>query len=336
MGASIKAIEFYLPENSVSNKDLLEQFPEYDFDKFEKKVGIKKRYWVTDGVTALDLAIKACEKLFSRVDRYKIDYVIYCTQSPEYFLPTTACLLQEKLGLSKNVGAFDYNLGCSGYVYGISLAKALIESEQSENVLLVTAETYSKYLHPGDKSNRAIFGDGASATLISKDNINGLKKFLFGTDGSGAEKLIIKNGASKYPFDPNADVQAYGSDNLFTNNNLYMNGPEIFNFTAENIPDFSERLLKKNGIEIDVIDHFVFHQANAFMLDFLRKRIKAEKEKFYIDLEDGGNTVSNTIPIALKRLSDKVKFDEGTKIMIVGFGVGLSWAGGILELNSNL
>lgn len=336
MGASIKAIEFYLPENRISNENLLEQFPDYDFDKFEKKVGIKNRYWAAESETALDLAIRACEKLFLRVEKEKIDYIIYCTQSPEYFLPTTACILQERLGLSKDIGAFDYNLGCSGYVYGVSLAKALIESEQSEHVLLVTAETYSKYLHPGDKSNRAIFGDGATATLISKDSNNGLKSFLFGTDGSGAEKLMIKNGASKNPFDQNACLLTYGSDNHYSDNHLYMNGPEIFNFTAENIPDFTKRLLQKNKVEVEDVDYFVFHQANAFMLDFLRKRVKAEKEKFYIDLEDGGNTVSNTIPIALKRLSDKVALKKATQIMIVGFGVGLSWAGGMIILDKNI
>lgn len=336
MGASIKAIEFYLPENKISNEDLLKQFPDYDFSKFEKKVGIKNRYWVSENETALDLAEKACHKLFKRIEKTEVDYVIYCTQSPEYLLPTTACILQERLGLSKNIGAFDYNLGCSGYVYGVSLAKALIESGQSEHVLLVTAETYSKYLHPGDKSNRAIFGDGASATLISKDTANGLGNFLFGTDGSGAEKLIIKNGANRFAYDVDASLQTYGTDNQYTDNHLYMNGPEIFNFTAENIPDFTHKVLSKNNLEIDVVDYFVFHQANAFMLDFLRKRVKVEKEKFYINLEDGGNTVSNTIPIALKRLAEGKVRDSKAKIVIVGFGVGLSWAGGVIEIDMNI
>lgn len=336
MGATIKAIEFYLPENKVSNQDLLAKFPDYDFDKFEKKVGIKNRYWVSEKETALDLAIKACHQLFVKIEKQQIDYVIYCTQSPEYFLPTTACILQERLGLSKDIGAFDYNLGCSGYVYGVSLAKALIESGQSEHVLLVTAETYSKYLHPDDKSNRAIFGDGATATLISKDTTDGLKNFSFGTDGSGAEKLIIKNGAGKYATDVDAALLTYGSDNHYTDNHLYMNGPEIFNFTAENIPNFTHKVLEKNGLNIDELDYLVFHQANAFMLEFLRKRIKADKEKFYIDLEDGGNTVSNTIPIALKRLAQKGSWKGKAKVMIVGFGVGLSWAGGVIEIDTNI
>ncbi|HCU44891.1 MAG TPA: ketoacyl-ACP synthase III [Sphingobacterium sp.] len=336
MGASIKAIEFYLPKHKVSNEDLLVKFPDYDFAKFEKKVGIRNRYWVSENETALDLAVNACQKLFSKIEKEQIDYVIYCTQSPEYFLPTTACILQERLGLSTEIGAFDYNLGCSGYVYGVSLAKALIESGQSEHVLLVTTETYSRYLHPNDKSNRAIFGDGATATLISKDNVDGLKSFSFGTDGSGAEKLIIKNGAGKFAIDLDAELLTYGSDNQYTDNHLYMNGPEIFNFTAENIPNFTNKVLERNNLQIDDLDYFVFHQANAFMLEFLRKKVKADKEKFYIDLEDGGNTVSNTIPIALKRLAQKGLWEGKAKVMIIGFGVGLSWAGGVIEIDTNI
>ncbi|RZF58884.1 3-oxoacyl-ACP synthase III family protein [Sphingobacterium corticibacterium] len=336
MGSKIRAIEYYLPDNKVTNLDLLSRFSDYDFEKFESKVGIKTRYWASQHETALDLAVKACEKLFLRVDKKIIDYVIYCTQSPEYLLPTTACILQDRLGLSTNIGAIDYNLGCSGFVYGVSLAKALIESGQVENVLLVTAETYSKYLHPEDKSNMAIFGDGASATLIAVSDEDMIGDFLFGTDGSGSNKLIIKNGASKYAFDPNATLLTYGSDNHYTDNHLYMNGPEIFNFTSEYIPKFTGNLLHRNNLSIEKVDYFVFHQANAFMLDFLRKRIKAEKDQFYINLEDGGNTVSNTIPIALKRLLSDIAIDKEYIIAIVGFGVGLSWAGGIIKINNKL
>lgn len=336
MGTLIKAIEFYLPQNKITNEDLLKRFPDYDFNKFEKKVGIKNRYWASENETALDLAERACQKLFNRIDKSEIDYVIYCTQSPEYLLPTTACILQNRLGLSKDIGAFDYNLGCSGYVYGLSLAKGLIESGQCQNILLVTAETYSKYLHPHDKSNRAIFGDGATATLISQDDTEGLKKFLFGTDGSGAEKLIIKNGSSRFAYNADADLKTYGTDNQYTDNHLYMNGPEIFNFTADNIPEFTNKIMSKNNINLEDVDFMVFHQANAFMLEFLRKRVHVEKHKFYIDLEDGGNTVSNTIPIALKRMAEKGTWEETATVVVVGFGVGLSWAGGVIEMDTNI
>lgn len=335
MGAIIKNIEFVYPSNKVSNNDLSRTFPDYDFEKFEDKVGIQNRYWVSDNETAFDLAKKACEKLFEKVDRNHIDYILYCTQSPEYFLPTTACILQQEIGLRKDIGALDFNLGCSGFTYGVSLAKGLINSNQVKNVLLVTAETYSKYLHAEDRSNRAIFGDAATATLISYTEEDCLGEFLFGTDGSGFDKLIVKNGCSRHPMELNAPQYIYGSNNSYTDNNLYMNGPEVFNFTSEVIPGFTKAILEKNKKDIIDIDQFVFHQANSFMLNFMRKRMKIEKELFFIDLKDGGNTVSCTIPIALKKYTNAVsKFPQN--LLIVGFGVGLSWCGGLINIKNKL
>ncbi|MCR4030927.1 MULTISPECIES: ketoacyl-ACP synthase III [Flavobacterium] len=333
MGMIIKAIEYVYPENKITNEDLGKMYPDYDFSKFEEKVGIKNRYWVKEE-TAFDLALQACEKLFENQDKNQIDYILYCTQSPEYFLPTTACILQNKLGLKKNIGALDFNLGCSGFTYGVSLAKGLILSGQVKNVLLVTAETYSKYLHPLDRSNRAIFGDAATATLISYDEIDGIGEFIFGTDGSGFDKLIVKNGCSRFPFDQNAPEIVYGTDNTYSDNHLYMNGPEVFNFTSEVIPSFTKEILEKNNVSTDDVHQFVFHQANAYMLNFMRKRLKIQSEIFFIDLENGGNTVSCTIPIALKKYSETI---ESEKIVaIVGFGVGLSWSGGLIKIKNKL
>lgn len=334
MGAAIKAIEYIYPNQKITNVDLSKQFPHYDFSKFEEKVGIKNRYWVGENETALDLAIKSCKKLFLRIEKNTIDYLLYCTQSPEYFLPTTACILQDKLGLNKNIGALDFNLGCSGFTYGVSLAKGLISSGQVKNVLLVTAETYSKYLHPLDRSNRAIFGDAATATLISYDETDDIGEFSFGTDGAGFDKLIVKNGCSRFPFDYNAPEIVYGTDNTYTDNHLYMNGPEVFNFTSEVIPGFTKEILEKNNINIEDVHQFVFHQANAFMLNFMRKRLKISSENFFIDLEDGGNTVSCTIPIALKKYSQII--DNEKTVIIVGFGVGLSWSGGLIKIKNRL
>lgn len=329
----IKAIEYVYPENRVTNEDLSKEFPEYDFSKFEDKVGIKNRYWVGQE-TAFDLAVKACEKLFKTQNKEQVDYILYCTQSPEYFLPTTACILQNKLGLTKNIGALDFNLGCSGFTYGVSLAKGLISSGQANNILLVTAETYSKYLHPKDRSNRAIFGDAATATLISSDETDGIGEFLFGTDGSGYDKLIVKNGCSRFPFDPSSPEIVYGTDNTYTDNHLYMNGPEVFNFTSEVIPNFTKEILEKNNLSYEDVNQFVFHQANAFMLNFMRKRLKISRDDFFIDMEDGGNTVSCTIPIALKKYSQTLQ--KETSIVIVGFGVGLSWSGGLIKIKNKL
>ena len=334
MGIIIKAIEYVYPNNKITNDDLSTQFSDYDFSKFESKVGIKNRYWVDKNETAFDLAVQACEKLFENHNKHEVDYILYCTQSPEYFLPTTACLLQNKIGLNKNIGALDFNLGCSGFTYGVSLAKGLISSGQVKNILLVTAETYSKYLHPKDRSNRAIFGDAATATLISYDEYDGIGEFLFGTDGSGYDKLIIKNGCSRFPFDQNAPEIIYGTNNTYTENHLYMNGPEVFNFTNEVIPNFTNEILEKNNVTSEDVNQFVFHQANAFMLNFMRKKLKIANENFFIDLEDGGNTVSCTIPIALKKYSQTIASEK--TIVIVGFGVGLSWSGGLIKIKNKL
>ncbi|GAA4780171.1 ketoacyl-ACP synthase III [Olivibacter ginsenosidimutans] len=337
MGSRIQAIEYYFPEKKVTNEDLSEEFPDYDFSKFEYKIGISSRYVVAKNETALDLAEKACLKLFQRIDKAQIDYVLYCTQSPEYIMPSTACILQDRLGLNKTVGAFDYNLGCSGYTYGLSMAKAFIESGQATHILLVTTDTYSKYINRKDRSNRAIFGDAATATFISRDDeSNGIYKFKFGTDGQGFNKLIIKNGGTKYPVDHHPLELLYGRGNLYTENNLYMNGPEIFRFTSTVVPPFIEEVLAFNEISKDEVGQFVFHQANAHMLKVMRERLALPVPKFYINLRDGGNTVSSTIPIALKNYSNQEMNEIDTKVIIAGFGVGLSWCAGLIELANKL
>ena len=335
MSAKIALIEYAFPDKELSNDDLKLIFPDYDFTKFEEKIGIQTRYVVDENETALDLAIRACEKLFKKTDKADIDYILYCTQSPEYFLPTTACILQDRLGLRNEIGALDFNLGCSGFTYGVSLANALISSGQAKNVVLVTAETYSKVIHPKDRTNRSIFGDAAAATLISCAESNKIFKFKSGTDGSGYDKLIIKNGCSRFPFDMNAPEIDYGSGNIYTENNLYMNGPEVFNFTLKIIPDFVKEILLDNQIEVSEVDQFIFHQANSYMLDFLRKRLKIDKNNFYNNLRIGGNTVSSTIPIALKNYSQAYNGEE-LLACIVGFGVGLSWSGGLIKINNKL
>lgn len=328
--AYIKNIEYFLPEKILTNEDLATEFPEWSAEKINKKIGIHQRHIANDSETAGDLAEKAIEKLLSynNIDKDDIDFLILCTQSPDYFLPTTACILQAKLGFKTSCGALDINLGCSGFVYGLSLAKALIVSDTAKNVLLVTAETYSKYIHEKDKGNRSLFGDGAAATLVSSTGMFKIGDFVFGTDGTGAENLIVKNGASKHK-EMNDDLIFNESGNPICSNNLYMNGSEIFNFTLKAVPELLEQTLKRNNLSQDDISYFVLHQANRYMLDFIRKKLKIDDAKFCYCLEKTGNTVSSTIPIALKETS--FKEDIEGNIFIAGFGVGYSWAGSILE-----
>ena len=330
MEAYIKAISYYLPEKIVTNEDLVKEFPEWTVEKVAGKVGVRQRHVVSENETASDMATKASEKLFAEqnIDRSTIDFVLFCTQSPDYFLPTSACLIQNRLGLSTSCGALDFNLGCSGFVYGLSLAKGLIAAGIAKNILLLTAETYSKYIHPKDKGNRTIFGDASAATLISTDGFASIENFCLGTDGRGAENLIVRNGGMRQP-DTLGDLAFDESGNLTSSDYLYMNGGEIFNFTAEAVPVLVDQVLEKNHLTKEDIQLFVFHQANKYMMNYLRKLIEIESDKFYFFLENVGNTVSSTIPIALCEAQKEGKLKGN--ILIAGFGVGYSWGATILK-----
>lgn len=331
MKAYIKAISYYLPNNILTNEDLVKEFPEWTIEKVAAKIGINQRHIAGENETAADMAVLAAEKLFAehKIERSCIDFVLFCTQSPDYFLPTSACIIQNKLSLSTNCGALDFNLGCSGFVYGLSLAKGLIAGGIAQNILFITSETYSKHLHEKDKGNRTIFGDAAAATLISKDGFASIEEFSLGTDGKGAENLIIRKGGMRQPAAIN-DLQTDQHGNMSSSDYLYMNGAEIFNFTSEAVPVLIEHVLKKNQIIKDDIDLFVFHQANKYMMNYLRKLIDIDKDKFYFCLESVGNTVSSTIPIALYE-AQKENVLKGN-VLLAGFGVGYSWAGVILKI----
>jgi len=330
MKAYIKAISYYLPEKVVTNEDLVKEFPEWTVEKVAGKVGVHQRHIVADDETASDMATRASEKLFTEhgIDRSTIDFILLCTQSPDYFLPTSACLIQNRLGLSTSCGALDFNLGCSGFVYGLSLAKGLIAGGIAKNVLLLTAETYSKHIHPKDKGNRTIFGDASAATLISTDGFASIEDFVLGTDGHGAENLIVRKGGLRQP-KALGDLVFDESGNPGSSDYLYMNGGEIFNFTSEAVPVLVEQVLEKNHLSKDDIGLFVFHQANKYMMNYLRKLIDIEPERFYFFLENVGNTVSSTIPIALCEAHKEGKLKGN--VLIAGFGVGYSWGATVLK-----
>jgi len=332
MGVKITNIEYYLPEKIVTNEQLAEQFPDWSSDKIEKKIGIRERYIVKEDETALDLALKAAEKVLKNYNKDKIDFLMLCTQSPDYYLPTSACVLQNKLGLKTNIGAFDYNLGCSGFIYGLAMAKSLINSNIAQNILLITSETYSKHIHPKDKSNRTIFGDAAAAIVIEKSEGEHIGEFVLGTDGSGYKNLIVPNGGLRNRYDPNAKEIDDGSGSIRTNNNLYMNGPEIFNFTIKAVPKVVSETLKMNNTTLNEIDYVIFHQSNKYMNEYLRKKINIPKNKFCENLLYKGNTVSNTIPIAIKDSLEADIIKRNDRVLLVGFGVGYSWGGTIIKI----
>lgn len=331
MGIKIHSISTYLPEKIVSNNDLEKEFPEWTADKIEEKIGIRNRHVVAENETAFDLAYKAGEKALMDYSG-QIDMLILCTQSPDYYLPTSACVLQNKLGLPTSVGAFDFNLGCSGYIYGLSIAKGFINSGIANTVLFITAETYTKHINKLDKGNRTIFGDGATATIIEKSDKEHVLEFIFGTDGSGANNLIVPNGGLRNKFLENAEFVDDGSGNLRTDNNLFMNGPEIFNFTIQSVPKAVKLALEKNNLTVETVDYIIFHQANKYMLEYLRKKIKVSEDKFYMNMLETGNTVSSTIPIALNDSLFHGYVKPGNKVLLVGFGVGYSWGATVIEI----
>ncbi|MDQ3019437.1 MAG: ketoacyl-ACP synthase III [Bacteroidota bacterium] len=335
MNASIKAISYYLPVGELTNEDINRDFPEWSIEKISEKTGVHTRHIAAENECSSDLGIESAKKLFEEhnINKNEIDFILFCTQSPDYFFPTSACLIQEKLGVPTSTGALDFNLGCSGFVYGLGLAKGLLESGTAKNILLITAETYSKLMHPKDKSVRTIIGDGAACTLISDSNNESLGPFIFGTDGKGAEKIILRAGGFRLPksVETGADeIDEFG--NVTNKNSMYMNGADVFNFTLKTIPGLVNNLYEKSGLSEDQIDLYIFHQANKYMLDALRKKLKISEEKFYIFLTNCGNTVSSTIPIALYNAIKEGKAGPGSKIMVVGFGVGLSWGAGIINL----
>jgi 3-oxoacyl-[acyl-carrier-protein] synthase-3 len=334
MYAGIRAIEYFLPAQVLTSAGLAAEFPGWSVDKIQSKTGIEERHIAAADEFASDLAVKAAEKLLAGgMERESIDALLYCTQSPDYFLPTTACLLQERLGLPTTLAALDFNLGCSGYIYGLGLARGLIESGQANRVLLLTAETYSKFIHPGDRSVRTLFGDAAAATLVEASESGGRLNgpFVYGTDGRGAENLIVPAGGLRKPHSSNPEVITDDAGNQRTENHLYMNGPEIFNFTLRIVPATVESLLAKSGLALDDIGLFVFHQANQYMLEHLRKRLGVPAAKFVVSMQKCGNTVSSTIPIALKMALEAGQLRSGMKVMLLGFGVGYSWGGTIVE-----
>lgn len=330
--AYIKGISYYLPEKIVTNAELLKEFPEWSVDKVAAKVGVDSRHIAGENETAGDMAEKAARRLFDEynIDPKVIDFILLCTQSSDHFLPSTACILHDRLGIPTSAGAFDYNLGCSGCVYGMAIGKSFVDSGMAKNVLLLTAETYNKYLHPSDKSNRSIFGDGAAACLISNEGVAKIGDVVWGTDGSGAKHLIVETGAARHKSATGVvTIDEDGHEKY--DDYLYMNGSAIFNFTLEAVPALMKDILVRNNMAKEDVDYFVFHQANKFMLNTIRKVCVLPKDKFYVNLSETGNTVSSTVLIGLKQCLEAGTITPGMNVMVTGFGVGLSWGGTILR-----
>ena len=332
--AAVKAISVYLPEGVLDNAELVRQFGTWTENKIYGKTGVSERRVVGDEKVS-DLAAAAGERLFEEhgIDRGSIDFLLLCTECPDYFLPATACIVQNRLGLRKDAGALDYNLGCSGFIYGLALAKGLVLGGMARRVLLITAETITRTIHPQDKSTRTLFGDAAAATLVESSAERGIGEFVLGTDGSGAERLIIPAGAWARPSSPETRVETKNKwGNVRTLENLYMDGPEILKFSMEVAPDCMNDTLERNGTSLEGLRLVVLHQASHMMLVKLRELLAIPEEKFVFNIEKYGNTVSSTIPIALYDSMRSGRLGKGDSVLVMGFGVGLSWGGTVLRM----
>lgn len=322
--AAIGPITTHFPARLETNDDLQRDNPTWNMKAIESKTGIYQRYIADENECSSDLAFAAAEKLFSQydVDRSSIDYILLCTQSPDYPLPTTACLLQDRLGLRTDIGALDFNLGCSGFVYGLSLADGLIRTGSVNRVLLLTAETYSKFIHKTDRSLRTIFGDAAAATLVEASDEQSMTGFEFGTDGSGGDTLLVRSGGHRGP-----ETALEPRNRKRWPSELYMDGPSLLSFTVGAVPPVVDSIVRKANLTRDDLDLYLMHQATEKLLSQLQIALKIDPEKMPINLRDVGNTVSATLPILIDQLREQKKLDKTLTNLMMGFGVGWSWAG---------
>ena len=330
MFATIRAISTYLPATIENNSELVDA-------RFIKKIGVKCRHLCSKDEAAGDLAFNAAEKLFAEhnLDRHEIDFILLCTQHPDHLGPHTSAHLQHRLALKKSVGTMDIALGCSGYVYGLAVAKGLIETGLAKKILFITSSVYTKYINARDKSTRPLFGDGATATWIDGGDKENLRAFVFGSDGSRFDKLIIPVGGSR--FMPRDNPEIFSTDengNYRSNCEIFMDGMAITYFTLREVPPLIEKVLAAANLTRADLDYCIFHQANKFMMTYLRDKAGLNDVPFHNDISETGNLVSGSVPLAIEQVVKNFGAEKLKCVMLAPFGVGLSWAGCIADLST--
>ena len=310
-GSKITAIEYYLPKKRENNKTLKRFNPKIDINRIKEKTGIDNRYISGEKESVIDISIKCSNKIFKKFPKKKINFLILVTQTSPYRIPTTACILQDKMGLKKNTIAFDINLGCSGFIYALRMGSSLIESKQAKNGLIICADTYTKYISKTNTACRPIFSDAAAAIFLSESSKNKIGPFELGADGSGADALELP----------------------MNTNEIVMNGAKVLTFAMNVVPDNVNSLLKKININKNKINKFIFHQASKYILDNINRILSLKKEQIFENYSKVGNTISASIPIALKDASIKNKLKKDSLIIVAGYGVGLSWGSALIKWN---
>ena len=340
----LNAISHHFASTKVSNEEIIADYNKYAPEPKEltaedlfRQCGVRNRYRCLADETARNLGTEASKKMAEEwnVDLQIIDYVIFISDGLEHKGPTTACLIQNDLGLRNDIGALDVLHGCTGFIYGLNLAKALILAETAKHVLVITADNPTKVVHPEDADIRAIFSDAAAASLISSEPIEGgmqaeINRFDFGVDGKGSANLFVERSAMRNPPDIEWLSQYTDVPGGMGAGRLRMNSPQIFLFAIRNVPALINNVLEKHGMEKEEIDFFILHQANVRILEFLGKKMKIPPHKLIIRMEDIGNTVSASIPIAMNVWQQKSPIPKGSKVLVAGFGIGYSWGGTIL------
>lgn len=328
MSILINNISVYLPNEIITNEMLAEKFPDLTANDIFKRTGIKERRKTTEDFIMSDMAFEAAESLFKKDEslRNKIDTIILIGHGYDFKAPVTSAILQERLKLNQTVLSIDLPHGCTGYINGLAVSKGLIDSGLSKNILLLTGDTPSYVIDKNNSELQTIFSDSATASHITTSDRNDYENFIFGTDGKGAKNLIVKNSSSRFP----ADIDYLSKGGRY-NGTMTMDGVEIFKFAIRIVPKLIAETLEKNNITLDEIDFVIFHQANSFMLEVLRKKLKIEKEKFYNDISLTGNTVASTIPIAINDAYEKKLIKRGDKILLAGFGLGYTWGATVIS-----
>jgi len=330
VGLKITSIEYYLPEKVVTNDNLAKANPGWDMAKIESKSGVKSRHIAEADQTALDLGIKAVEKIL--VAKEEIHAIIFCTQSPDYIMPSNSFLIHKHFNFKEDVWTFDYNLACSGYIYGLAICRGMLETGLAKNILLITAETYSKYINEKDRSTSILFGDGAAASIISHDLNDGIIDIILSSSGEKFDSFYIPAGGCKLPKDQyTKETTIDQSGNVKSLENIHMNGFAVWQFISKKVSEQINTLLQRNQMPVDDIDLFIFHQASKMTLDSLIKMLKIKEDKVFINLENVGNTISSSLPIAIKDAADCGRLKKGDIVLLSGFGVGLSWGSIILK-----
>lgn len=338
-GTSILAVRYALPANTLSFEELEQRFGGQTMKRVLSGTGIRTRRIAAEGVCGSDFAFEAATSLLNEegIDRQSIDLVIMCTQTPDYLLPTTACVLHERLGLKQQCACFDINLGCSQYVYALSVAHSMIMAGVASKALVLTGDTLSRTLHPKDKAVVPLLADGGSATLVGRTAPgSGFLRFKLGTDGSGHRHLMIPASGFREPRSAETAREITDADgNVRTRETLFMNGAAIFHFSISVVPPTVTAILAEQQLRIEDVDLFLFHQANKYMLDYLVKKLKVPAEKTFFFLEDIGNTSGTTVPVVLREAWRAGKVGPGKIILLMGFGVGLSWAATVIRWPDN-